>query len=393
MKIKLTDTVAAGFALPAGKSEGFLWDTAVSGFCVRLRAGGSANWYYVDRLANGKQVRERIGAVSAMKVTQARPIAAKFYAMARAGEDPTAKAEPEAETITAGEAFDLYLSRQAQRLRPGSLAEVRRHLTAHAAPLRRLPLTKIDRKAVAALIAKLGSSATVANAVRKDLIACFSWCMREGLLDANPASNTNCFSTKPREHVLADEEIRAIWQATADDSAHSAIVRLLFLLGCRRQELGGLRWDEIDSDNALITLPPERTKGGRAFIVPVPSPALEILKGRPRGESEFVFGPQGADGFNSWSRNKAALDARSGVSGWRLHDIRRVVSTRLHENLLQPPHLIEAILGHHQPGVAGVYNKATYATERRRVLAQWADYLFSIIEDREPTVVPFKAAQ
>jgi integrase len=218
--------------------------------------------------------------------------------------------------------------------------------------------------------------------------------MREGLLDTNPAANTNRFPTKPRKHVLADEEIRAIWQATADDSAYSAIVRLLFLLGCRRQELGGLRWDEIDSDNALITLPPERTKGGRAFVIPLPSPAREILESRPRGVGEFVFGPQGADGFNSWSRGKADLDARSGVSGWRLHDIRRVVSTRLHEDLLQPPHLIEAILGHHQPGVASVYNRSSYIAERRRVLAQWADYLFSIIEDRLPTVVPFaKASQ
>jgi hypothetical protein len=156
MKVKLTDANAAGFALPGGKSEAFLWDGVVSGFCVRLRAGGPANWYYVDRLTNGKQVRERIGAVSAMKVAQARPIAARYYAGARAGQDPTAKAEPEAETITAGEAFDLYLSRQAQRLRRGSLAEVRRHLTAHAAPLRRLPLTKVDRKAVPPLSPSLG---------------------------------------------------------------------------------------------------------------------------------------------------------------------------------------------------------------------------------------------
>ena len=226
MKLKLTDAIAAGLALPTGKAEGFLWDTVVSGFCVRLRAGGTASWYYVDRLASGKQVRERIGAVSAMKAAAARAVAARYYAAARAGQDPTAKPEPEAEAITAGEAFDLYLDRQRQRLRPGSFSEVQRHLTSHAAPLHRLPLTKVDRKAVAALIAKLGSaSANVANAVRKDLIACFSWCMREGLLDANAAANTNRFATKAREHVLTDPEIRAIWRATGDDSAHSNIVR------------------------------------------------------------------------------------------------------------------------------------------------------------------------
>jgi integrase len=93
-----------------------------------------------------------------------------------------------------------------------------------------------------------------------------------------------------------------------------------------------------------------------------------------------VFG-EGEGGFQGWSRAKAALDKRLNQAGvkvrpWRLHDIRRTVATRL-ADLGTLPHVIEAILNHvsgHKAGVAGVYNRATYAREKREALNAWADH-------------------
>jgi integrase len=252
-------------------------------------------------------------------------------------------------------------------------------------------LVKVDRRAVAALLAKIGASngPIAANNVRRDLSAFFAWCCREGLIDANPAAHTNRFPSKPREHVLSNDEIRAIWKATgAAADPYSAIVRLLMLLGSRRQELGLLRWDELDLDAGLITLPPARTKNARPHVIPLSPTALSILQTQPRVEGEYVFGPRG---FTGWARGKARLDARSGVTGWRLHDLRRVISTRLHEDLMQPPHLIEAILGHHQPGVGAVYNRSQYIGERRRVLDMWAEHVLAIVEDRPTKVISLRA--
>jgi integrase len=158
------------------------------------------------------------------------------------------------------------------------------------------------------------------------------------------------------------------------------------LLGLLRQVGGGLCWSELDLYSGLITLPPARTKHGRTHVIPLPTPAIEILGAQPRGAGEHIFGK---NGFKSWSRGKALLDQRSGVKEWRLHDLRRVVSTKLHEELLQPPHLIEAILGHVQPGVAAVYNRGQYLAERRRVLDMWAEHLAAIVEGRTAKVVAF----
>ena len=57
------------------------------------------------------------------------------------------------------------------------------------------------------------------------------------------------------------------------------------------------------------------------------------------------------------------------------------------------PHVIEAVLNHvsgHKAGVAGVYNRSTYANEAKAALALWADHVRTIVEGGERKVVTFK---
>ena len=59
------------------------------------------------------------------------------------------------------------------------------------------------------------------------------------------------------------------------------------------------------------------------------------------------------------------------------------------------PHVIEAILNHvsgHRAGVAGTYNRSTYALEKLRALQQWAEHFLAIVEDRDTIVLPLKRA-
>ena len=83
------------------------------------------------------------------------------------------------------------------------------------------------------------------KAARVSLSAMYSWAMGEGLCEVNPviATNNPAEGAKPRERVLSDDELRVVWRACADDDFGRA-VRLLILTGCRRDEIGGLRWDE-----------------------------------------------------------------------------------------------------------------------------------------------------
>jgi integrase len=104
--------------------------------------------------------------------------------------------------------------------------------------------------------------------------------------------------------------------------------------------------------------------------------------------------PLRAEGFLRWADGKAALDARAGVADWVLHDIRRTVATRM-ADLGVAPHVIEAILNHqsgHKSGIAGTYNRSSYANETRAALALWADHVTALVSGRPRKIAAMRWA-
>src|SRR5262245_52265974 len=98
-----------------------------------------------------------------------------------------------------------------------------------------------------------------ANRGRAVLSKFFRWAIGEGLCDANPVVGTNVRDENdPRERSLSDTEAAAVWLA-APDSDYGWILKLILLTGCRRAEIGDLKWSEIDFEARTITLPRERT--------------------------------------------------------------------------------------------------------------------------------------
>src|SRR5262249_14165267 len=152
---------------------------------------------------------------------------------------------------------------------------------------------------------------------------------------------------KPRERVLSDSELVALWNACKDDDS-GRIFRLLILLGQRRSEVGGMRWSEFDDPErpSTWTLPAGRSKNGRAHTLPVPPMALDIIRAVPKMVfRDQLFGARSDEGFASWNKGKIALDQRSGVTNWTPHDIRRTVATKMADIGVQP-HIIEQVLNH-----------------------------------------------
>ena len=150
----------------------------------------------------------------------------------------------------------------------------------------------------------------------------------------------------------------------------------MILTAQRREEIGGLRWDEIDFGRGLIVLGPERTKNRRPHELPLPPKAKAILERQPR-QWPWVFGNPRRS-FTNWGDPKGKLPALA--APWRLHDLRRTTATGMAE-LGTLPHVIEAVLNHvsgHRAGVAGIYNRATYAKEMREALERWADHVEAI---------------
>jgi integrase len=365
-------TKASVDRLPAGA---LLWDQTVVGFGARRQRRDV--FYLLRYRLDGRQRFITIGRHgSPWTPDTARNEAKRLLGLVAGRSDPAAERVRPAETF--GAEIIRYLERRRPEMKPRAFSEVERHLTAHATPLHRLRLAEIDRRTIAIRLAEIeqASGPVARNRVRSSLSAFFAWAIREGLLEINPVTGTGKAPEGSRERVLSEFELRQVWRSLEEDQ-FSDIVRLLIFTGQRREEIGGLRWSEIDLDRGLIAFPPERTKNKRLHELPLSQQARAILERQPRREDrDLVFG-LGQGGFSGWSDCKAALDQRLKLkTPFRLHDLRRTVATIMADKLSVLPHIVEAILNHvsgHRAGVAGIYNRAKYEGDMRQALQRWAD--------------------
>ena len=140
---------------------------------------------------------------------------------------------------------DEYLPHKAGAVRAKSLGELTRYLTGHYfRPLRGMPIDTITRRDVAARLVAIGREhgSIIAAKARAALSGFFTWAMASGIADSNPVVGTPRPSEgKPRERVLSNTELAAIWNACGDDD-YGRIVKLLILLAARRAEIGGMCW-------------------------------------------------------------------------------------------------------------------------------------------------------
>jgi integrase len=383
--MRLSKTTITNLHLPRGRSDITHFDSDIGGFGIRIRKSGARSWVFQYDFA-GKTKRITLG--------KARAIASELHAKVRLGQDPAAaKAESEARAAeTFGAAVKPYLQWQRARVRPSTLRHLERHLLVNLTSLYSLPINKVDRRAIAAQLARMTGSPVQANRTRSTLTSFLNWAMREGLIDSNPALATNKYPEQPRDRVLSNVELRALWLALPEGD-FGDIVKILVLTGQRAREVADLQWNEVAFDKGIIELPPHRTKNRRRHSIPMSSMVRAILQAREQNDSGFVFGRSGSSGFSGWSRCKERLDKALGIPAWAIHDLRRVFATGAAEIGIQP-HIIEAVLNHvsgHKGGVAGIYNRAAYEAEKATALSRWAEHVAAIIEGRDSNVTPLRS--
>ena len=382
--MRLTNQSAAALNVPEGKAYILVFDDDLAGFGVRVNAGGSRVWVVQYRNALGQSKRETLGRVGVLSATEARRAAIERLARVRLGGDPSAEREAEKRraAITVASQIEAYLTGLEKRTRATGLRESTRYMNKAWAPLHRTPVSAVTRAQVAERLGEISrtSGLYAANRARTTLSAFYTWLIEEGVTETNPVIGTR----KPtpderRQRVLKSTEITAVLKALPEGD-FGRIVRLLLLTAQRRDEVAAMMWDEVDLAAGLWSMPGERTKNGLAHDIPLSRPALTFLTEAPRIEGRALVFGSGAGGFQGFTRAKAALDKASGVTGWRLHDLRRTAATGMGE-LGVLPHVVEAVLNHvsgTKAGVAGVYNYALYNPEKRAALDLWARHLATL---------------
>ena len=241
----------------------------------------------------------------------------------------------------------------------------------HGRPVASISLQDVNDVLDALMVA---GKCTMANRTYSALNTFFRWLYGRDLIPENPMLRVQrpFDGEKARERVWSDGELKAIWSA-ADELDYFAgpYLRLLLLLGQRRSEVAGMRWDELDLDAATWKLPKERNKSGRDHTFPLPPPAVRILKGvrRVRG-NPFVFPGRGTlDGesgpMTMGTKVRNRIKKASGVEDFTFHDARRTFRTGL-DKLQVPPHVKDECLNHARRGVGDRhYSQYDYLDEQR----------------------------
>lgn len=361
-------------------AEGEWYDAILPGLI--LRVGVKRRTWQFRYHAGGSYHRKPLGHYPALELGEARDAARRLIERADKGVpiDAPVPHPRSSNTLTLGALLDRY---EAMRLREGRrikvLAKTQRALRRHLKPYLSLPagqFSKADLRAVRDTMVEAGT-AIEANRLLEALGPALRWAAEEDLIPVNFVPAIRRTAPRQRDRRLTKKEIAAIWQACEGLGRHkpaksyARMVRFLLVSAQRRDEAASLKFgDIIDGRWKQV-----ENKASRPHTLTLPPLALALVG---HGEArEYVFGGRSGK-IGAFSTLKRKLDEASGVTGWRLHDLRRTAASSL-QDLGIRNEVVQAILNHAVPGVGGVYLRSELEKEKADALAVWATALTRIV--------------
>ena len=414
-RINLTAGRIRDFA--TDKGQAFLWDSDTPGLAVRATAPGKRNpegskaFIFQGKLASGQDVRLTIGDVRSWGIDKAREEARTLQKLIDKGLDPRQeKAERIAETEAkrkaakhsdepALEAWQAYLEARKvkwsarslldhQRLsNKGGKAKTRgrkngegeKTLPGALLPLLTLPLIEIDAEHVREwLKGEAARRPTQANNAYVRLRAFLNWCADQA--NYKDQAHTDACTTrmardelpksKAKDDCLQREQLKTWFEhvRAIGNPAISAYLQITLLTGARREEVAGIKWDDIDFQWNSLTIK-DKVEGSRTIpLTPyvasllftlkqrndTPPPKYRILNGKKIENDlknwkplEWVFASKTAKSgrLQDPSIQHRAACAAAGIGGLTIHGLRRSFGT-LSEWVEAPVGLVAQIMGH-----------------------------------------------
>jgi integrase len=356
-----------------------------------VQPGSGRKSWAVRYRHHGKSRKHTLGSYPSIDLKAARELGSKALRAAAEGRDPGhEKAQARAAVADSVESVAAqFIERHCKRSnRPRTAVETERLLNLHVLPRwRGRLLREITRRDVLELLDRVVDSGKpiAANRVLSAVRKLFNWSVARDIIAASP-----CAGVKPptaersRDRVLNDDELRSVWQAAEHVGyPFGSLVKLLILTGQRRDECAGMKWSELEEARTW-TLPPARVKNNKPHEVPLSDAAIAVLERLPR-IGDFVLTTNGDAPSSGYAKGKRRLDALlPDMPAWRLHDLRRTVASGMARLGINLP-VIEKVLNHSSgsfAGIVGVYQKHSFADEKRRALDAWGNFVTELASNK-----------
>ena len=365
------------------------------GLQLRISMKNDRSWSFQYRF-KGRMKKLTLGNWPSISCTKARRLANDArYSIAR-GIDPQEEKQkatikkPKFEEIWA--MFDeLYIAKSVKE----KTAKDYRQIAAKTIlpKLGKRNLDEVERVEVVRLIDHVATRAPIlANRTLGLLKQFFNWAIGRGDIEMNPALGIpKPIKELKRNRVLSLSEMRRIYSAAESLSpANALFIQLLLLTGQRAGVIAKLTSDEWNGD--YLEIAGDRNKSGERILVPLPQIAQEKIASVAHTNGSFLLSTtNGYKPINGFSKLKKKLDYLSGITEWRLHDIRRGISTHFEDNGVDRFY-VERLLNHKDNSVTGIYAKSNHLEMRRNIFEQWSRVLTSKDGSDANNVITFRGA-
>jgi len=365
------------------------------GLFVLVKVSGSKSWRFKYRI-DGKEKLLVIGDYPAVTLAQARKARDAAKALLADGNDPNeAKQEDKRIRMEAkGQTFEklgaAFLAKQRiEGKSTATLSKTEYHLKLANRDFGRKPVTEITAPMILKTLRKVEAKGNyeTAHRLRARIGSIFRYAVASGVAETDPTYALRDALIRPtRVHRAAITDPKALGQLMREidgfeGQATTRIgLKLLAILAQRPGELRHAKWEEFDLELGIWSIPAAKMKMRRDHNVPLPDPAIGLLKDlkRMNNSGDYLF-----PSLRTWTRpmSENTLNAalrRMGYSGDEMtaHGFRASFSTLANESGLWNPDAIERALAHVEKNeVRRAYARGEHWEERVRLADWWAGYL------------------
>jgi len=313
--------------VPPKSGQGFIWDTEIRGFGVRVGSTGTKTFVIQYVNVEGRLRRVKIGRFGVITVDQARDLAKIKLGAVAAGEDPAEEARRARNEMNVAELCDWYLTearagrilgRKNRPIKSSSLDMDESRIRTHIKPLlgkriaRHLTIADVEAMQTDVMNGKTekartggrGGKATggpgVAGRCVGTLQAILGHAKHKGLLAEHPTKGAKKLAGKKRTRRLSIAEIEALGKAMAyaehngENPTALAVIRTLLLTGYRREEAQAMQRAWVNSMGGFVAFPDTK---GDAQIRAIGPEAIKVVVAQAEiAGNPHVFPSTTADG-------------------------------------------------------------------------------------------------
>ncbi|MEX0962943.1 MAG: integrase domain-containing protein [Pseudohongiellaceae bacterium] len=364
------------------------------GLQLRIKPNGSKTWlldYY--RPYTKARTCLSFGAYPALTLAAARAKRDEAKALLAQNTDPkehreeTTLKNAAAHSNTLKKVSQQWLEIKKTKVSPDHAEDSWRSLELHVFPdIGSIPIHKITAiKAIETLkpIAAKGSLETIKRLCQR-LNEIMTFAVNTGLITANPLTGiSKAFQPPGKQHqpTITPDQLPTLMRALAGASIRRTtrcLIEWQLHTMVRPGEAAGARWDEIDFEKRLWTIPASRMKQKRPHSIPLSTQALKLLElMKPiSARSEFVFPSDRNPRTHTHPQTANMALKRMGFDKKLVaHGMRSVASTTLNEQGFDPE-IIEAALAHvGKNEVRNAYNRAQYIERRIPLMKWWSEHI------------------